>query len=45
VEPVPWQPGPYFKIRGSALSEIRAEAKRTALFCVPDAPRVEVDGV
>lgn len=34
---------PHREIRRSARSEIRAEAKRTALFCVPDAPRVEVE--
>jgi hypothetical protein len=32
-------------IRRSAHAEIRAEAKRTALFCAPDAPRVEVAGL
>jgi len=33
---------PHRAIRRSARAEIRAEAKRTALFCVPGAPRVEV---
>jgi hypothetical protein len=33
---------PHRAIRRSARPEIRAEAERTARFCVPDAPRVEV---
>ncbi|MEA2221620.1 MAG: hypothetical protein QOJ35_4246 [Solirubrobacteraceae bacterium] len=36
---------PHVEIRRSAHDEIRAEALRTARFCVPDAPRVEVGGL
>ena len=36
---------PHVEIRRSAHAEIRAEAQRTARFCVPDAPRVEVGGL
>jgi hypothetical protein len=36
---------PHREIRRSALAAIRAEAKRTAQFCVPDAPKVEVGGL
>ena len=36
---------PHRPIRRSARAEIRAEAERTARFCVPDAPRVEVEGL
>jgi hypothetical protein len=35
---------PHREIRRSARAEIRAEAKRTARFCVPDAPSIEVEG-
>jgi hypothetical protein len=34
---------PHREVRRSARAEIRAEALRTARFCVPDAQRVEVD--
>jgi hypothetical protein len=36
---------PHVEIRRSARSEIRAEAKRMARFCEPDARRVEVAGI
>ena len=36
---------PHVEIRRSAHAEIRAEAQRTAQFCVPEAPRVEVGGL
>lgn len=36
---------PHVEIRRSARAEIRAEAKRTARFCEPDARRVDVVGV
>jgi hypothetical protein len=36
---------PHVPIRRSARTQIRAEARRTARFCVPDAGRVEVAGV
>jgi hypothetical protein len=36
---------PHREIRRSARAEIRSEAKRTAQFCVPDAGRVEVEGL
>jgi hypothetical protein len=36
---------PHVAIRRSARAEIRAEARRTARFCVPDARSVEVTGV
>jgi len=34
---------PHLELRRSVLGEIRAEAKRTAVFCHPAAERVEVD--
>ena len=36
---------PHVEIRRSARAQIRAEAKRTARFCEPDAHSVEVAGV
>jgi hypothetical protein len=36
---------PHVDIRRAGRAEIRAEAERTARFCAPDAPRVEVAGV
>jgi hypothetical protein len=36
---------PHVDIRRSALPGIRAEARRTAVFCVPDARGVEVSGL
>ena len=36
---------PHRDIRRSARAEIRAEAQRTARFCVPGAPSVEVSGI
>ena len=36
---------PHGPIRRSARAEIRAEARRTAAFCVPDAGRVDVAGI
>ena len=36
---------PHVEIRRAARAEIRAEAKRTARFCAPDAAGVEVVGV
>ncbi len=36
---------PHREIRRSARTEIRAEAKRAAQFCVPGANRVEIEGV
>jgi hypothetical protein len=36
---------PHVEIRRSAIPKIRAEARRTALFCVPEARRVEVSGL
>jgi hypothetical protein len=36
---------PHIETSRSARAEIRAEAKRTARFCEPDARRVEIAGV
>jgi hypothetical protein len=36
---------PHREIRRSAHAQIRAEAKRTARFCVPDAERIGVSGL
>jgi len=36
---------PHVDIRRSALAGIRSEARRTARFCEPDAPGVEVAGL
>lgn len=36
---------PHRDIRRAAHAQIRAEAKRTARFCVPEAPGVEVSGL
>jgi len=36
---------PHVAIRRSAHAEIRREAERTARFCVPDAPAVDVTGL
>jgi hypothetical protein len=36
---------PHVEIRRSALSQVRAEAKRTAAFAESEAERIEVVGV